>query len=55
MFEGLFGDFHYDDTVEPLWRTYLERASDSVIQETGLERDELKRVLEVCYKNRIIN
>lgn len=40
---------------KPSWETYLEDASDRVIEETGLSREKLKKVLEVLYEHRIIN
>lgn len=39
----------------PQWEIYLEDASESVIEETGLTREQLKRVLDVLHEHRIIN
>lgn len=43
------------DYKKPSWENYLEEASESVIEETGLSREKLKQVLDVLYENRIIN
>lgn len=40
---------------DPLWRDYLDRADKFIIEETGLSRERLEKVLEVLYKYRIIN
>lgn len=48
-----FGFLKEDDL--PQWQVYLERASDYVIDQTGLSREKLKEVLDVLYENRIIN
>lgn len=40
---------------KPVWETYLEDCSESVIRETGLSREKLKEILQVMYENRIIN
>lgn len=48
-----FGFLKEDDL--PQWQVYLERASDYVIDQTGLYREKLKEVLDVLYENRIIN
>jgi transcription initiation factor IIE alpha subunit len=45
----------WEDTRKPLWDRYLEEAPNYVIDETGLNREELRKVLQVLYDNRIIN
>ncbi|RBP89592.1 hypothetical protein DFO70_111248 [Cytobacillus firmus] len=42
--------FSYD---KPKWETNLEGCSDEVIKKTGFSREQLKKVLEVLYQNRI--
>lgn len=39
----------------PQWKKYLEDAPNFVIEETGLSREKLDKILSVLYDHRIIN
>lgn len=45
----------WENEHRPLWKSYLEEASDYVIEQTGLTKEQLKDVLQVMYEHRIIN
>lgn len=40
---------------KPTWETNLEKASESVVEETGLSREQLQDILNVLYEHRVIN
>lgn len=49
----LFGGWATDS--RPNWKKQLEESPDYIIRQTGLSREELDRVLEVLYQERIIH
>lgn len=43
------------DYRTPTWETYLESTPQFVIDQTGLTKEELKKVLEILHEHRVIN
>jgi hypothetical protein len=39
----------------PVWKIYLQDAPESVIEKTGLEKEELEKILDILHEHRIIN
>lgn len=39
----------------PIWKIYLQDAPESVIEKTGLEKEELEKILDILHEHRIIN
>lgn len=52
---GVIHETIFRNYNKPNWESYLEDAPDYVIDETGLSREKLQKVLSILYKNRIIN
>lgn len=48
-----FGSWFEDK--KPVWKIYLNDAPQSIIDETGLSREELEKILDILHENRIIN